>query len=90
MLLGVANFVRKIRTSQEERQKALLKTLLSCELAIGCVAEPDFTSEDPYEDCILEIADLTEGVVFTGSEFLDSHGRVILDSEGGGDPEAQI
>jgi len=90
ILLGVTNYVRNIRTLQKERQKALLKKLLACEFAIGCVAAPDFSSEPSYEECIYEIARMTKGVIFTGSEFLDSEGRVILDSEGGGDAEARV
>jgi len=59
----------------------LLDFILSCETAIGIVAEPEFKEDDERLDAIFAIAELMDGYIFNGSEMLDKNGEIVLSAE---------
>ena len=76
LLLSTCAFVNRLGTSKAIKK---LSTLISsCELALGVVAEPSFESDKRFELIVFAIAKALNGVVFNGSDMLDSDGNAIV------------
>jgi hypothetical protein len=82
MLLGTHNFFSQVETENTQAQNELLNFILSCETAVGIVAEPEFKEEDKRLDIVFAIAELLDGYIFNGSEMLDKNGELVLSAEG--------
>lgn len=82
MILGTWNLFENIETKNTAIQKELTSKILDSEVALGIVAEPDFTETDERLDVIFDLAEKFEGIIFNGAEMLDKKGRVILDQDG--------
>jgi hypothetical protein len=82
MILGTWNLFENIEAKNTVVQKELTAKILDSEVALGIVAEPDFTETDKRLDVIFDLAERFEGIIFNGAEMLDKKGRVILDNEG--------
>jgi len=77
LILGTHNFFRTLETDSPQKKK-ILDFLLSCQWAVGAVAEPEFNTEDERLDIIFAVAELLDGMIFNGSEMITSEGQPIL------------
>jgi len=74
------SFVKAISSEDEGRQNALLELLASSEQVFGIVVEPEF--DEAAEEVVFMLARCGGGVIFTGNEFLNVEGGLVLDIEG--------
>jgi hypothetical protein len=82
MILGAHNYFRTIKTKNIKQQKRILDLLDECEMAIGVVADPDFTGTDKRLDLVFAIAGYLNAMMFNGSGMIDKDGAMILGSDG--------
>ena len=82
MSLGAAAFARKIETDHPAGRELAVEYSLNMQMAVGVVADPKIDPQAGHEDCLFSLASALDGVLFTGSGFLDQHGELIIDVEG--------
>lgn len=82
LILGTYNYFKNIETTQHQSQKNLLDFILSCEIAIGVSAEPEFSELDERLDIVFAITELLDGAIFNGSEMINKNGKLILNLDG--------
>ncbi len=73
LILSTISFVHDSELSANSRT-ALTAYMESCELALGIVVEPEFDSDERYNDLVFAIAKELSGLVFNGNEFLKPDG----------------
>jgi hypothetical protein len=81
-LLGLGTFVRRIETPHTTLRGEMERRASAAKLLIGVTARPSFSEEDGHQQCIFEIADRLDGMVFDGRQFLDGSGALLLDADG--------
>ena len=72
--------VKKIKTDHSENQNALVDSLSKCEQLLAVTVEPVF--DVISEEIVYSILEASDGVLFTGHDFLDQEGCLILDMDG--------
>jgi hypothetical protein len=82
MILGAHNYFRNIKTRKVKQRQRILDLLGGCEMAIGVVADPEFTETDSRLDLVFAIVRRLDAMIFNGSGMIDKDGAMILDSDG--------
>jgi hypothetical protein len=82
MRLGLHNLFWNVNTVAVGEKKRVLNSIAACTLAIGVVADPGFSDEEDHTHLVLDVARLTDGVIFNGVGMLDSSGHLLLDRDG--------
>jgi hypothetical protein len=82
IILGAANFFRRIKTEAVANQNYLKDSIFKTTLLIGVVAEPELTEETGDFDLIFAVAESCDGLIFNGSGMVDASGDLILDDTG--------
>lgn len=77
-VLHLANLARNAEGVPKKKRDKVEKFVASAEMILGVVGTPRLDSIERGEDAIYSVAETIEGIVFTGSEFLDPDGNVLL------------
>lgn len=80
LVLSTHSFLRKVNVEAPNRE-AVLRTISSCVVAVGVVAEPVLDESEGYMACVLDVAKILQGVIFNGTSILDSDGALLLDAK---------
>lgn len=81
--LGAFDYFSRIATQHQSAKATALCRIESFETAIGVVLEPDATDQDDWRfDLIFSVAEISEGLIFNGSDLMDWTGRLLLGSDG--------
>ncbi len=77
---AILSFVKEIDTKHQENQSNLVNLLAKCTQLFPITVEPIF--DETSEDIVFEMMEAGQGVLFTGNEFLNFEGGLVLDIEG--------
>ena len=77
---GILAFVKKIKTTHLENQDKLVNSLSTCGQLLAITVEPVF--DEISEEVVYSILQAAEGVLFTGNDFLNEEGGLIMDIDG--------
>jgi len=77
------SFVKGIKTSVRTNQDELINTLSTSGQLLAITVEPVF--DEISEDIVYSILQASEGVLFTGNDFLNEEGGLILNLDGNSD-----
>lgn len=87
LILGTLTLFRDVSTVALENKQKVIDGVTETEWLLGIVAEPDFDESVGHLDCIFEITELLNGMIFNGLGMIDAEGKLILDLEGNFDGE---
>lgn len=87
MILGMHNYFRNVDTKASNNKEHILQNVGETKLAIGVVADPEFSEEDGHFDFIFAVAEKIDGMIFNGEAMLDPKGDMILSKDGSFDYE---
>lgn len=82
IVLGAANFFRRIKTPAISNQTYLKEFLFDTKIIIGVVADPELMESAGHFDLIFDVADECEGLIFNGNGMVDPSGNLLLNNEG--------
>ena len=82
IILGAANFFRRINTQATGNQEYLKDAIFKTTLLIGVVAEPELVEETGDFDLIFDVAESCDGLIFDGTGMVDASGSLLLNNEG--------
>jgi hypothetical protein len=74
------SFVQSINTESKDNQIALANAIGQTQQVLAVTVEPEF--DELSEDIVFSLLEAGEGVLFTGNEFLNIQGGLVLDIEG--------
>jgi hypothetical protein len=82
IILGAANFFRRIKTDAVANQKYIKTFVFETKILIGVIAEPELLESAGHFDLIFKVAERCNGLIFNGSSMVDPSGNLILDKNG--------
>lgn len=76
------------RFPEGRRRESALNLIPAFRFALGTIHDPDFRDGDERLEVIFKVARFLDAVLFLPSSLRDADGRVLLDVNGEGDPNA--
>ena len=81
MILGLANYARNSEAKQatEEVKEKVEGFIFAVNIALGVIAEPEFTQTDERLDIVFGLAEKLNGLIYNGDMLLDYNGARVIE-----------
>ena len=78
LLLSTGAYIDGLVSNTPAKRKEVMSHVIASQVVFGVVVEPEFDSDERYNEVVFSIANELDGIIFNGHEMLDANGETLV------------